>query len=473
MSKHRPGTDASLPKRRAMSNAIARMRAAPKRLAKSLGQQPPATSFQGDIRAVFAFGPIILVLAWWLVGFLMYISGWPIPYTRQNAAGVAALVLSATVLTAGAFLLGSHGRRMLVVPEPASKIPWPALLGFIATVALLIPFSELYSGYHLWEIGKALSDQGAAYLAASDRIAEGTGSRLVFVGVQSLLSPFTMAALPYFAFSWFEQRRHPLFLLGTLATAVATSVLVGRDFQVVVAAVLVFCAWLVSRIRRRVFFSWRDAAVLGAAALVYVIAFAFRKLSRNLFPQISTCPPGVDNCVTGAQPHPSVLDSVVVYFSTYASQSFEGLGRALNGAWSFGGGYSHSLALRGIIENFVGRRPEPVITDQLERFGWSAVEHWSTGLAFLANDIPWVLVPLIVGVQAIFLAFVWKSAIRRGDWLSITLFGYTWLSLFFMMQNLQLAISGPIYLGYWALVIVYVIRAVRQRKGAARDSVLP
>lgn len=451
-----------------MANAIERLRELPGAMLRDLKPKPPVAGYSEPIRALFAYAPVILVLIWWLIGFLTYITGWPIAYTRQNAGGVTALVLGTLIATAAGFLLASRGRRVTVIPTAASpRLPWPVLVGFVGTVVLLVPFSELYSGYHLWEIGSALADQGAAYLEASERIAEGTSSRLAFVAVQALLAPFTMAALPYLALSWFERRRHPVLLILTLAVAAATSILVGRDFQIVLAAVLVFCAWLVSRIRRRIFFGWKDAAVLGAGAAIYVVAFVMRKLSRNLFPQISICPPGVENCVPGATaPAPTILDSIVVYFATYASQSFEGLGRALNGDWSFGGGYSHSLALKGIVEGVLGERSQPVITDQLDRFGWSAVEHWSTGLAFLANDVPWVVVPLIVGIQGAFLAIVWKSAVRRADWLSITLFGYSWLSLFFMMQNLQLAVSGPIYFGYWVLVVLYLVRFLRERTRA-------
>ena len=201
--------------------------------------------------------------------------------------------------------------------------------------------------------------------------------------------------------------------------------------------------------------------------MLFLVSFAARKISRN--PNgVPLCPPGTDVCAaTGA---PTIWDSSLVYLSSYASQSFEGLGRALNGVWNFGGGLSHSGALSWLAETLFGITHGTVITNQLEKYHWSATDYWSTGLTWLANDVPWTLVPLVIAAQGFLLAIVWRSALRHGDWLSVALFSYSWLSLFFMMQNLQLAISGPIYLGYLALVVAYVARSARQRMRRNRTS---
>jgi hypothetical protein len=193
--------------------------------------------------------------------------------------------------------------------------------------------------------------------------------------------------------------------------------------------------------------------------------FVLRKLSRGSF--AATCTPGSLDC-GNLDETSSPIDAVLRFFGTYATQSYEGLGRALNGTWSFGGGYSHSAALRGVIEPIFGTRADPVITDQLERFDWSASERWSTGLAFLANDVPWALVPVVVGLQAVLLVVLWRSAVREAHWATVTLFAYSWLSMFFLMQNLQLAISGPIYLGYMILLVYVAIRWLRRRRAARR-----
>jgi hypothetical protein len=295
----------------------------------------------------------------------------------------------------------------------------------------------------------------------SQKIAEGTSSRLWLVVIQALAAPLTMSVVPFFALLWFEQRKKLGLFVLSAAIPVVYGVLVGRDFQIALTAIVIFCAWLISRVRRRHYFSWKDAAVFGAAGAFFLVVFVVNKLARSATPTVAFCPPGAAHCVSSGAP--TLWDSIVVLFSSYASQSFEGLGRALEGTWSFGGGFAHSPALAQILQPILGHPASKTITDQLAEHNWSATAYWSTGLTWLANDVPWVGVPFVVALQAILLAFAWKRAIRSGDWLSTTVFGYTWLSLFFMMQNLQLAISGPIYFGYIVLVAAYLVRAVRSR----------
>jgi hypothetical protein len=142
------------------------------------------------------------------------------------------------------------------------------------------------------------------------------------------------------------------------------------------------------------------------------------------------------------------------------SQSMEGLGRALSGVWAFGGGYRHSPVLTAIADS-AGLPHVRVITDQLQNNGWSATDYWSTGWAWMANDVPWFLVPVVVAGLAAFLALTWRRAMRDGDWLSVTLFCHGWLTLFFIAQNNILTIDGPTYLGFLALCVAFVVREAR------------
>lgn len=347
------------------------------------------------------------------------------------------------------------------------RAPRIVVVGLAASVLLLVITSEAYSGFHVWEVGSALLNQGKAFSEGSVRIAEGTVSRIWIVALQAAAAPLTMIVIPNLALAWFERRKHLLLFVISAAVPVTQSILVGRDFQSVLTAILIFCAWLISRLRKRSYFSWRDAAALGGAAIVFLFAFGARKMSRNPF-DVPICPPGTTGCTASGPP--SLWDSVVVQFSSYATQSFEGLSRALFGTWHFGGGYSHSAAVAGLAKSLFGPRSGAVITDQLEKFDWSSTNYWSTGLAWIANDVPWLAVPAIVALQGVLLASVWRSAIERADLLSVALFGYTWVSLFFMMQNLQLALSGPIYAGYLVLVVLYLSRAIRSKLRRRRAS---
>jgi hypothetical protein len=89
------------------------------------------------------------------------------------------------------------------------------------------------------------------------------------------------------------------------------------------------------------------------------------------------------------------------------------------------------------------------------------------------------LILVVVALQSVLLAFALRAVLSKGDWLSLAIFAYSFLSLFFMPMNLQLAISGPLYIGYVVLVVVFIARAIyhavsaRRRSSDAKDDRLP
>jgi hypothetical protein len=402
--------------------------------------------------------PVGVVAAWWLLSLGCYLAGWPIAYTRVNAGWAALLVVASTVALLVGFLFVAR-RLPAEVRVASQRTPVILVIGAIGGLVLLVPWAETYSGYHLWEVGQALLDQGGAFLAASERIGSGTTSRLPIVAAQVVLAPATMAVIPAAALAWFERRQQGLLLLAGLVTNTTMSVLVGRDFYLALALVLVACAWFVSRVRRRLGPTPWVFLTVGGGLAAFFIAFGARKLARQYsFP---LCPPGtVGNACT--VPHaPNLWESLTVSFASYLSQGMEGLGRAFEGTWAFGGGYRHSAAVTGILESVFGPSPTRVVTDQLESADWSATAYWSTGFAWIANDVPWVLVPVVVGLLAAFLALAWRRVVRDGDWLSMSVFGYSWFTAFFLAQNLQLATSGPLYVGHAVLCVLFLGREVR------------
>jgi hypothetical protein len=425
----------------------------------------------GPVSRLMSGLPIFFITLWWLVCFGFYITGWPIQYNRGNVGTVALLFVAALVLVVASFLFIVWRRPLALKVRADSpelrRLPWFVVAGTVAVIALYFPLAATYSGYNFWEILPALSDQNEAYYLGSARIAEGYGPRALIVLAQTALAPLTLIVLPYLAMRWFDRKR-PLMLallVVVLATSVFQSILTGRDFQLVLAAVLIACAWLASRVRRGVYFAWIDLWVVLGAGAIGGLTFGLRKFAR--VNGVAFCPQGADIC---AIPHtPTIWESITVTVASYASQGFEGMGRALNAEWVFGGGYSHSPALAGILKTLFGIENNNVVTSQLDSLGWSSTGYWSTGFTLIANDIPWALVPVVVALQSVLLAFAWRAVVSRGDWLSLGVFAYSFLSLLFMPMNLQLAISGPIYIGYIVITSAFIVRAVVRAIGARRD----
>ena len=409
--------------------------------------------------------PIRIIAAWWAICFVFYVTGWPIAYRRENVVQVSSFFLSSAILIVIAYILVA--RRAPVAPQvvSAQRMPKPMLIGFVATVVLYVPLVETYSGFHFWEILSALTDQNEAYYRATAIMANGLGSRLLIVGAQTVVAPLTMAVLPFLALGWFERRKHGRRFILVFVISISMSILVGRDFQLFLAGLMVACAWTISRIRRRIGFSVVHPAVIAGLGALFLILSGLRKYERMT--GSAFCPPGADACATSGPP--TLWDSIIITFASYASQGFEGLGRALNATWTFGGGYSHSPAVAEIFKKVFDTGSSNVITAQLGDLGWSATGLWSTGFTMLANDVPWVLIPFVVALQSALMAASWKRALRTGDWLATAVFSYTFVILVFMPMTLQLATSGPLYLGYVGLTVAFVMRAVGEKYGRSRS----
>jgi len=401
--------------------------------------------------------PFAIAAVWWAICFTLYVVAWPIAYTHRNMLGVSALMTATLACAIAGYHLGIGDKRL--APVPASwKIPVTVLIGLVASLALAVPLGQTYSGFGPFDLGNALTDQSTAFSQASQRISEGFSARSGIVVLQTALAPFTLGVIPFLALSWFEARKHGVMLLLAIAAPLYLDLLVGRSAQIGISGILVVGAWVLSRIRRRMKLRRLDAMVLILIGLALVAAFAAQRFAR--FAGAPICPPGSDIC-TGA--NPSFIEAAWITFASYASQGLEGLGRSLAAVWTFGGGFSHSPAIESMLARTFDFQPAPVVTSQQTGLGWSDTSYWSTALASIANDVPWLLVPLVIGAQAVILGSVWRSAVEGADWLSVTIFCYTWLGLLFVPQNLQLAISGPTYVGYIALLVLYLARKLTLR----------
>lgn len=397
--------------------------------------------------------PLGLALAWWGTCAAIFLSGWPIPYVRTNALStIAMLAACAAFLTLG-FLWASP--KFLLTSRMEGGYSKAGTIGLIASVALIGPVVSTYSGFALDEVGAALSDQGAAFEQSTQRILEGTESRTGLLLVQAALAPFTLVALPYAALYWFEHRRRlPLLLLAFSVPAI-TSIMVGRDQQLGWSVIVLGATWIVYRMRSGIGIRGRDMIAIGSAGAVFSILFALRKSSRGATGPV--CPPGSSACL-GLVEERTIFEAAFQSMAAYMSQGLEGLGRALNAEWVFGGGLAHSPAVYDLLSRTFGFTQAPTVSTQLGDVAWSATWYWSTAIMSLANDVPWLLIPFVYLFSGMLLGSSWTAALRDGDFLSLGVFVLTWLGVIYTPQNLQLAASGPTYIGYVILVVIYLTR---------------
>jgi hypothetical protein len=399
---------------------------------------------------------LVPLLAWWSICFGLYFFGWPITYTQVNLAQVCLI----TAACAAAMVVGvQYSRHVQLGDGSTLETPprrWQSLqpvVGLLLLVVLFVPMTRAYSAFGLGSLGEALGSQASVYAQTTQLIEEGGAARRTLVIWQTVAAPLTLMALPYFAFAWFDRRKHVLLFLLSGAIPIVMSILTGRDQQLGMMVLLVAAAWALAAGRRGRRISMKQIALSGALVVAVLLVIAQRKQARlgGRLP----CAPGEAVCSSGSS-QSTLLETLVRVVSGYASQGFEGLGHAFEGSWVFGGGLSHSPAL----VSFFGEPAVPTVSSQLDLHGWSSTGYWSTAFTGIANDVPWLVVPLVIFAQALLLGLSWQAAARTGDPVSITVACLTWVSLFYVPQNLQLALSGPTYLGYLVLTALFVIRTI-------------
>lgn len=416
----------------------------------------------GNREGVRGYLPLVVILGWWIYCFAVYASGWPIDYERQNFWEVVPFFAACLVGAAGGYRLTSRVSvgvgGEIRSPSAGGRRSAAAFFGLACTLALAVPVARAYSGYGLADFSSALQNQGEAYAQTSSRISEGADARGGIVLAQVAVAPWTLLVVPYFAFMWFASRRYGRFLLLSLAVPILQSVLSGRDMQIGITILALFAAWLVAQRQTAKRVSPKVLTILVVVGVLFLCAVSARKMSRT--PDAPICPVGALSC-TFPDPHPSLLDTTLAYTASYSAQGFEGLGRAMRGTWEFGGGIGHSPALVRALEPVYDVSDSGAISSQLPSLGWSATGFWSTGFADYADDVPWALVPVLMALLAAFLGMSWRVALQTADPIAMTVFAYTWVSLFLMPQNLVLAISGPLYVGYLVLVAAFLLRVKR------------
>ena len=418
------------------------------------GQHATFAGPTGKMRNGF-WTPLNVVLIWWFSCLSLFLLGWPIPYYQTNVVSVILMMVACATLLCIGFAWARP--RVRITSQLSARFSRATILGVLLSVVLMAPTISAYSGFSLGEVGAVLADQGAAFEQGTQRILEGSASRTELLLAQSAAAPFTLVALPYAALYWFEQRRGLLLFLAALAVPLIVSIMVGRDQQLGWSVVVVAAAWLVSRYRRGIGIRVRDVLAFSGVGVLFSILFAWRKDSRGNTGAF--CPPGATECL-GTVEGRNVFEAALHSVSSYATQGYEGLGRAFDTEWVFGGGISHAPAVHGLLQKLLGFQTSPTVTTQLTSVGWSDTWYWSTALPSLANDIPWLLIPFVFLFQGLLLGSSWARALRHGDFLSVGVFVLTLLGLAFTPQNLQLTASGPTYLGYLILVSVYLVREV-------------
>jgi hypothetical protein len=143
----------------------------------------------------------------------------------------------------------------------------------------------------------------------------------------------------------------------------------------------------------------------------------------------------------------------------YFGQGYFGLSLALAKDFQSTWGLGHSIALANYYSALFENEDlyERSYTFRLRDDGWSDLQQWSTMFSWLANDIGFPAVPVVIGLLAWIWGRSWKDAIFRNNDRAAIVFTFMMLMVFYMPANNQLTQTIDVYFAVVCWIIIWLI----------------
>jgi hypothetical protein len=395
--------------------------------------------------AVFAFGP-------W---------GWPVanPVELYSFLFINQLALLFGYIIAVRRRLPSPFH----LPIALNELVWLAAL---ATLVMLIPTLIVETGGDI-NIARALTDPGQAY--GDTRYAVTFAAPTIVEYINILLSPLIWALMPLAVVFWsrFSLLLKSLAVVGILGGAFIF-LLIGTNKRVV--DIMLLLPWLlVIRSKdpstiltpKRLFLFFSTIVVALILFLPYfAINISGRGTGKASTEQISVG----GGALIRATPFEALgFDGPVaqVYgigytaLASYVGQGYYGLSLALQEpfVWTYGVGHSRTvtwLAEKAMAGQYAIQ--DTTYPSRVERdFGWNEQVKWCSLYPWLAGDVTFFGVPIVVFLFGRLLGLTWLDALGRNP-VAVVLFCLTCLTVFYISANAQVfQASNTVFVFYFYL----------------------
>jgi len=407
------------------------------------------------------FGPLLIILCFWGFTYGLYISDIVLKYPERNDF---LLFLYVTVCSASLVFGYLFGIAVKVKPADPINSKTIAFVGFFSIIVLFVPIVYVYTGSGLGQFFELLTSPAAAYNSMQEAVSEGREQRLPIILSKIVLSPFIVAALPYFAFQFFRYKRHKYLLLSLIFLSISMSVFRGTDKEIFDAFIILFAVFISAKpnIFRMRFFNikfMRSIVLLSLSIVLVLSVFSFRK-SERLEAATTLCFKGTEIC-NSVDPIGDPVGFGGYMLVRYLTQGYYGLAVAFDAEFESGFGMGHSRPLQFLGGKVFGLDFSGNVVGQLDSLGWASKGLWSSGFVWLANDVPISFVPVLILMVAFLVGRAWKQVISDESFVSLIIFVYLFFTLVYMPANLQLAQSGDLYLGFLFWLIYSIVRPSR------------
>jgi hypothetical protein len=408
--------------------------------ARTLVPQPRAY-----ISSRVRLAPILVIEAYLAFSVLFFaVSPWHYPIDDQ-------WVLYGFLFAAQAALLAGYLRGARGAPRGCRKGPGVRTLLIVSvtvSAVLMIPTALFRTGGNFDVVG-AIADPGSAYSRSNAVRAGGDPAieyfRFVFGPVLAVCFPLSVY---YWArLSLWLRVCSVVVIAGTLLTYIAMGTNKALADTVILFPWLATASHLAGVTRQ----SRRRTRVLVAAFVVAFGAFVFffgrtqdtREGSSVRYGTFSAVGVSVDESSWVMRNAPSGAQTAVLGLNTYMTQGYYGLSLALREPfeWSWGVGNSMFLTRQAarLFGEDLARTPYPV---RIEKYGWDSYRLWSSVYPWLASDVSFPGVVLVMFLVGRLFASVWLDTLSGRNPFAVALFALLVTALLYVPANNQVLQTG-------------------------------
>jgi hypothetical protein len=418
------------------------------------------------------YAPVLCAIFYLLSTFLLFLFGsfeWPV-----NNTGL--LVFFLVVCALGMLVGFVFGAEISVSLEQSFEWRLFFRFGCVFSILLVAPSTYAYTGKWPWEVFSLIGSQGIAYKQMLEALElDQSGIRVYVSFVRGLTAPFVFCVIPFAVLRWKALNRVDVALLaGHVLAVLIFSFMRGTDRETGDLVFTLLIAAYMLKLRSNNFeHKVRSVPIkkffLCILILIALVVFIDRKEARMGGTDSFCIADGLVCSRPSAESDPFFLKVQfgLDMFSAYLSQGYYGLSLSLNEDFDSTYGVGHSSFLKSMYSRFSdGSVQNRTYIEKISDLGWDARYQWSTIFPWIASDVGFPSVPLVVFLVFFLWGMAWTGSIRQKDDVSSVLFMLLAILVVYIPANNQLAQTLDGYLTFLFWLILFFFRVLKNRSMA-------
>lgn len=412
--------------------------------------------------------PIIFFqLYLWLTTFLFVYGPWPWPV--ENPLELYSFIFALHFSLGFGYLSGFIGKSS-VAGSNKSDLKVLVRFSIILSVILYLPTVYSRTGSFLPNVYYGFLNAGDSYANAVELSISG-GAFVYIEYVRILVAPITALAIPVIMTNWgLWGNGYRIMAVILMISSAALYIAMGTNKAVAELAITLPWLILLGYFSRGIWIGktgwFRIFSVCVLLLLIMGIFFSIGQTQRS-----------GSGIVTGSFGSPLyiITDRNQLYYeylptplavfyeaiTRYICQGYYALSLALKLPLDSTYGFGHSMFLLGNASNF------PLVDDMVTRsyparmeayHGWGMYELWHSAYVWIASDVGFFGVFLVIFFIGRWLCLSWRDVITVRDPRASVVFYYLTIALFYLPANNQVMQNGETFTAFYCVLVWWLLR---------------